>query len=183
MPRCSAELLGEIEHEIVRQTGRMLKTEGFVFVSSPDAVTPYHFDPEHNILLQLVGHKAMTVFPANDARIAPDRVHEAYSTPAAAASSAGATSWSATGKPSRLPRRGDLRAGDGAALRQERPRAVDLAVDHLAQRMELRRSRRTGLQQLLRQLGLDPRPPRRWPARNTGEGDRWRLLRRIPGIR
>ena len=50
----------------------MLKPQGFIFVSSPDAVTPYHFDPEHNILLQLRGTKAMTLFPAGDPRFAPD---------------------------------------------------------------------------------------------------------------
>ena len=57
-----------------------MKTQSFVFVSSPDAVTPYHFDPEHNILMQLAGEKAMTVFPAGNADCAPDRVHEAYHT-------------------------------------------------------------------------------------------------------
>src|SRR5690606_19461149 len=75
-----AELLGELENEIVAKTGRMMMTQGFVFVSSPGAVTPYHFDPEHNILLQLAGEKAMTVFPAGNATCAPDTVHEAYHT-------------------------------------------------------------------------------------------------------
>jgi hypothetical protein len=27
-------------------------------------VTPFHFDPEHNILLQIRGRKTMTIFPA-----------------------------------------------------------------------------------------------------------------------
>ena len=72
-----AELLGELEARDRRaRPGAMLKTQGFIFVSSPDAVTPYHFDPEHNILLQLAGSKAMTVFPAGNARCAPDPVHE-----------------------------------------------------------------------------------------------------------
>src|SRR5690606_8401270 len=75
-----AELLGEITAEISARTGRLMKTQGFIFVSSPDAVTPYHFDPEHNILLQLVGEKSMTVFPAGNPECAPDRVHEVYHT-------------------------------------------------------------------------------------------------------
>src|SRR5690606_35015713 len=45
-----ADLLSELEPEIVAKTGRMLMTQAFIFVSSPNAVTPYHFDPEHNIL-------------------------------------------------------------------------------------------------------------------------------------
>ena len=58
----------------------MLKPQGFIFVSSPNAVTPYHFDPEHNILLQLRGTKVMTQFPAGDTRFAPDETHEGYHT-------------------------------------------------------------------------------------------------------
>src|SRR5689334_22321201 len=71
-------LLGELKPRIEAKTGAMLRPQGFVFISSPDAVTPYHFDPEHNILLQLVGTKVMTQFPAGDARFAPDTTHESY---------------------------------------------------------------------------------------------------------
>jgi hypothetical protein len=75
-----ADLLDELRPEIEAKTGRMLLTQGFVFVSSPGAITPYHFDPEHNILLQLRGTKTMTQFPAGDPRFAPDEVHEGYHT-------------------------------------------------------------------------------------------------------
>jgi hypothetical protein len=40
--------------------------EGFVFVSSPGAVTPYHIDPEWNFLLQVRGRKTIHVFPPDD---------------------------------------------------------------------------------------------------------------------
>lgn len=59
-------------------TGEMLKLEGFIFISSPGAVTPFHFDPEHNILLQIRGRKTMTVFPADDPAIAGGALHEAF---------------------------------------------------------------------------------------------------------
>ena len=42
--------------------GKMLLPEAFVFISSPNSVTPYHMDPEHNILLQIRGSKTMTLF-------------------------------------------------------------------------------------------------------------------------
>lgn len=71
-------LLGEIRPILEAKTGQMLKPQGFVFVSSPNAVTPYHFDPEHNILLQLRGEKWMTTFPAGNARYAADEIHEGY---------------------------------------------------------------------------------------------------------
>ena len=57
------ELLEELRPVIEARTGAMLKPQGFVFVTSPDGITPYHFDPEHNILLQIMGSKQMTMFP------------------------------------------------------------------------------------------------------------------------
>ena len=35
-------------------------------------MTPYHFHPAHNLVLQLSGETALTVFPAGDAMFAPD---------------------------------------------------------------------------------------------------------------
>lgn len=40
----------------------MCLPQAFIFVSSPNAVTPYHCDPEHNFLLQIRGAKTMAVF-------------------------------------------------------------------------------------------------------------------------
>ena len=73
-------LLGELKAIVEPRTGPMLTLQGFIFVSSPHSVTPYHFDPEHNILLNLVGTKAMHAFPAGDARFAPQMDHERYHT-------------------------------------------------------------------------------------------------------
>lgn len=36
--------------------------EAFVILSSPDVVTPFHIDPEHNFLLQIRGAKKVAVF-------------------------------------------------------------------------------------------------------------------------
>lgn len=73
-----AETLAEVEPVVRPVTGRMLKMEAFIFISSPDAVTPFHFDPEHNILLQIRGSKTMTVFPAHDETLASGEAHEAF---------------------------------------------------------------------------------------------------------
>lgn len=81
VPAYEALLLGlleEIRPEIEAATGAMLTPQGFIFVSSPLSVTPYHFDPEHNILLQIRGSKVMTQFPAGDTRFVPDEAHETY---------------------------------------------------------------------------------------------------------
>lgn len=40
--------------------------EGWIFITSPGSLTPYHLDPEHNFLLQIRGKKQCYVFDAND---------------------------------------------------------------------------------------------------------------------
>ena len=54
--------LGEVERAAPDLTAGMHGFESFVFVSSPNAVTPYHMDPEENFLLQIRGRKIMRVF-------------------------------------------------------------------------------------------------------------------------
>ena len=49
--------------------GETFKREGFIFISSPGSVTPYHSDPEHNFLLQVRGNKAVHLFDGNDRKI------------------------------------------------------------------------------------------------------------------
>jgi hypothetical protein len=72
------EVLDEIEPLVARKTGAMMRLEGFIFVSSPEAITPLHFDPEYNILFQSRGSKTMTLFPQSDPDIISDRFFEAY---------------------------------------------------------------------------------------------------------
>ena len=35
----------------------MKQKQGFIFISSPGSVTPFHIDPENNFLLQIRGSK------------------------------------------------------------------------------------------------------------------------------
>ena len=72
------EALAELEPTVRPATGAMLKQEAFVFISSPGAVTPFHFDPEHNILLQVRGRKVMHVFPAGDDALVSGEEHERF---------------------------------------------------------------------------------------------------------
>ncbi|WP_375196278.1 cupin-like domain-containing protein [Sphingobium sp.] len=70
--------LGELAPLVDRETGPMLHREAFIFLSSPGSVTPFHMDPEHNILLQIRGEKTMTVFPAGDEELVPAIQSEAF---------------------------------------------------------------------------------------------------------
>ncbi|AMK21975.1 MULTISPECIES: cupin-like domain-containing protein [unclassified Sphingobium] len=70
--------LGELAVLVERETGPMLHREAFIFLSSPGSVTPFHMDPEHNILLQIRGEKTMTVFPAGDEELVPAVQSEAF---------------------------------------------------------------------------------------------------------
>lgn len=52
--------------------------ETFVFISSPDAVTPYHIDPECNFLLQIRGRKTIRTFPPQDRSILSEEELERF---------------------------------------------------------------------------------------------------------
>lgn len=56
----------------------MGRREGFIFVSSPDAVTPYHMDPEHNFLLQVRGRKHVSMFDGEDRELLSERELERF---------------------------------------------------------------------------------------------------------
>ncbi len=47
----------------------MFKREGFIFLSSPNSITPFHLDPEHNFLLQIKGCKTISLFDPTDTSI------------------------------------------------------------------------------------------------------------------
>ena len=134
------EALAPVEAAIAPATGPMLKREGFLFVSSPDSVTPFHMDPEHNILAQVRGTKTVTVWPAGDHRFAALEEHERFH----------------AGGHRNLPwddgfaedgTRVDLAPGQAIYMPVKAPHFVaqragglDLVVRHLAVRLELSRA-------------------------------------------
>ena len=174
-------LLEELRPQIEAATGQLLTPQAFVFISSPNAVTPYHFDPEHNILLQLTGSKSMTQFPAGDARYAPDRVHESYH----------------LGGPRELPWSEDLLTGGtefplapGEALyvpvmaphfvRNGAESSISLSVTWRSE-WSYGESDARCFNGVARRYGLSPRPPRRWPHANRAKSLSYRAYRRLFG--
>ncbi len=57
----------------------MDRHEGFIFIGSPGAVTPFHMDPEFNFLLHVRGPKTMRVFPREDrSLLAEEQIEHFY---------------------------------------------------------------------------------------------------------
>jgi mannose-6-phosphate isomerase-like protein (cupin superfamily) len=174
-----AALLEEIRPVIEAKTGRMLKTQAFVFVTSAGGVTPYHFDPEHNILMQVRGAKVLTQFPAGDARFAPDAVHETYH----------------TGGGRELRWRDDLleggrefalAAGDAVYVPVMAPHfvrngtapSVSFSITWRSE-WSFAEADARAFNGLLRRIGLNPAAPGRWPARNRAKALGWRIARKL----
>jgi hypothetical protein len=53
--------LDELEPGITAKQGKMRKRVAFVIVSSPNSVTPVHFDIEHSLLTQLRGTRTLSI--------------------------------------------------------------------------------------------------------------------------
>ena len=53
-------LLDQLEAGMIRRQGKMRNRVGFIFVSSPNSVTPAHFDIEHSLLMQVSGSKTVS---------------------------------------------------------------------------------------------------------------------------
>ena len=60
----------------------MCHRAGWIFVSSPKTVTPFHFDKEHNFILQIHGRKRVYVWDHRDTTVATelarDRFHQRH---------------------------------------------------------------------------------------------------------
>lgn len=172
-------LLEEIRSEIEAATGAMLTPQGFIFVSSPGSVTPYHFDPEHNILLQIRGTKVMTQFPAGDTRFVPDEAHETYH----------------SGGPREL--KWDdamLEHGTAFALNPGEALFVPVMAPHFVRNgpapsvslsitwrseWSYRESDARILNAMLRARGFVPKAPGRFPAQNYAKAYTFRMLRKL----
>jgi hypothetical protein len=51
---------------------------GWIFVSSPKTVTPFHIDKEHNFILQIKGEKTVYVWEPDDLRVVSERARDRF---------------------------------------------------------------------------------------------------------
>ncbi|MBK8629386.1 MAG: cupin-like domain-containing protein [Sphingomonadales bacterium] len=177
--RLLKDALAELEDVTRTKTGAMLGQEGFIFISSPHAVTPFHFDPEHNILLQIRGEKTMTVFPKDDERIVDPRAHEDFHL--------GRHHRNLEWRDEFADVRTDFRLlpGDAVHMPVKIPHwvkvgsAVSISLS-ITWRSEwsYREADARALNSLLRRAGLKPSAPGNWPHQNAGKATAWRVLRK-----
>ncbi len=177
------ETLGELRGIVEPVTGAMRHLQGFIFVSSPNAVTPFHMDPEHNILLQIRGQKVMTVFPADDRAIVDDVEHERYHLGGhrnlpwqdefAARGNAVELS---PGEAIHVPVKAPHWVKNGNAL------SISLSVTWRSE-WSYRESEARVLNSVLRDAGLKPASPARFPKQNLGKAIAYRVARRLPGVK
>ncbi len=170
------EILDELEPVVTARTGAMIKREAFIFVSSPDAVTPFHMDPEHNILLQLRGEKTMMLFPAADPDLTPGALQEEFH----------------RGAHRNLPFRDEfagkgqpisLTPGEGLYVPVKAPHwvqngtatSVSLSVTWRSE-WSYREADAHAFNRLLRGAGLSPAMPARYPSQNMFKAYAWRAL-------
>lgn len=173
------EILDELEPVVRSRTGRMYKREAFIFVSSPNAVTPFHMDPEHNILMQLRGTKTMTLFPAADPELTPGELQEAFH----------------RGSHRNLPFRDDfaskgvpvtLTPGEGLYVPVKAPHwvrngpatSVSLSVTWRSE-WSYREMDAHAFNALLRKAGMKPGLPARHPGQNLFKAYAWRALNKL----
>ena len=173
------QLLDDVVPEVEAKTGPMLHRAGFIFVTSPGGVTPCHFDPEHNILLQVRGSKEMTQFPVTDTTYAADETHERYhiggprEVPWSPALETGGTAFA-------------LGPGDGVFVPVMAPHfvrngpepSISLSITWRSA-WSYEESEARGFNSLLRRAGFKPTAPRRWPQRNTAKAIGWRIYRKL----
>jgi hypothetical protein len=172
-------LLSELKPLIEAKTGAMLKPQGYIFVSSPHAVTPYHFDPEHNILLQLRGNKVMTQFPAGNAFYAPDETHEGYHTGGHRnlvwrdELAKGGTEWHlAPGEALFVPVMAPHHVKNGPQP------SISLSITWRSD-WSFAEADARAFNSVLRRAGINPQAPGRFPQQNSGKAFAWRVIRKL----
>jgi oxalate decarboxylase/phosphoglucose isomerase-like protein (cupin superfamily) len=174
------ETLAEIDPITRGKTGEMLGMEGFIFISSPGAVTPFHFDPEHNILMQIRGNKVMTLFPAGDERIVSGIAHEHFHLGLQHRNLVWQDDFATLAQPV------SLAPGEAVYVPVKAPHwvqngdavSISLSVTWRSEWSYAEADSRA-FNHLIRQRGLNPASPKRWPAQNSGKSIAYRVLRRL----
>jgi len=173
-------VLGELRELVLERTGEMMQLEGFVFITSPGSVTPFHFDPEHNILLQVMGTKTMTLFPVEDEDLLGAEAHELFHLGKHHRNLDWRDEFSAKGQA--------ISIGPGEAIhvpvkaphwvQNGNAPSVSLSVTWRSEWSYAEADARA-FNHVLRRIGLRPASPGPYPAQNRAKALAWRAARKL----
>lgn len=65
------EMIDTVRPLVEREQPDIIMITGFIFISAPPSVTPFHIDRENNFWLQIKGRKTITVWDRNDHEVVP----------------------------------------------------------------------------------------------------------------
>ena len=130
----------------------------------------------------MAGAKTMTVFPQGDPKYAPDETHESYHT-------GGGRELFWTDDLARGGIEWKLKPGEALYVPVMAPHyvrngpssAISLSITWRSE-WSFAEADARAFNRVLRQAGLRPRAPGRWPQDNRTKAAGWRLLRRLPGF-
>jgi hypothetical protein len=74
------EVLDDVRPRVEAKDPGMGYRAGWIFITSPNAVTPYHMDHEHNFILQVHGKKTLNVWDPLDRDVVTERSLELFHT-------------------------------------------------------------------------------------------------------
>jgi len=72
------EVLDDVQPEVEKRDPGMCYRAGWIFVSSPNTVTPFHMDHEHNFIMQIRGTKRLYTWGPFDRETVSERAQELF---------------------------------------------------------------------------------------------------------
>jgi hypothetical protein len=173
------ELLEEVKIALRAHGRKMVCGWGWVFISAPNSVTPYHRDHEQTCLMQLTGTKTVSVFPVGDREICSEEENEFFHSQ----QSLQKTVYNEGMQP--RAQTFELKPGEGLYMPFSAPHwvqngpetSVSFSVTY-ATEDSVALERTYKMNALLRKVGLTPNPVGGSNARDAVKQQAWRLVRR-----
>jgi hypothetical protein len=169
-------ILDEVRPRVERVDPGMFGRAGWIFITSPNAVTPYHFDHENNFILHCAGKKTLHVWEPLDRETVTPRALELFH----AKLSRDALVYDPS-----IEQRAhvfELVPGMGGYMPSTAPHWVkngdgaSITVSATYYTRAIRRTKRIyRMNHALRGLGLDPRPQGASPLRDAAKATLWRV--------
>ena len=166
--------LDEVVPHVADREGGETRREGYIFLSAPNSTTPAHFDPEHNLLLQIRGTKTVYLGPFDDDETERRHLERYYG--------------GGTQNVEELPkgmREYVLEPGEGLYFPVHFPHLVkngpavstSLSITFYTEETE-RQLNVHAMNARLRRVGLSPKPPGSRPAADRAKSRFWGAMRK-----